>query len=91
MNALVFKDNMENQLYQYLNALPEYLSLLESMHAFIDAVKEIVRRYSNKYLEDDFEYYVAMSIVGLNFILSRLWKDQGFYTGENAQFCAFYC
>ncbi len=91
VNALVFKDNMENQLYQYLNALPEYLSLLESMHDFIDAVKEIVRRYSNKYLEDDFEYYVAMSIVGLNFILSRLWKDQGFYTGENAQFCAFYC
>ena len=74
-----------------MNKLPEYISLLENMRDFFDAVKEIVSRYSNKYLQDDLEYYVGMSIVELRSVLSRLWKDKGFYTGESAQFCLFYC
>ena len=82
---------MISRLHEYLNTLPEYISLLENMHNFINAVKEIVSRYSNKYLQDDFEYYVAMSIVELRSVLSRLWKDKGFYIGESAQFCVFYC
>ena len=68
-----------------------YISLLENMHGFIDTVKEIISRYSNKYLQDDLEYYVGMSIVELRSVLSRLWKDKGFYIGESAQFCVFYC
>ena len=89
VNALVFQNDMRNQLHEYLNTMPEYISLLENMHGFIDTVKEIISRYSNKYLQDDFEYYAAMSIVELRSVLSRLWKDKGFYTGESAQFCAF--
>ena len=91
VNALVFQDDMRSRLHEYLNTLPEYISLLENMRDFIDAVKEIVSRYSNKYLQDDFEYYVGMSIVELRSVLSRLWKDKGFYTSESAQFCVFYC
>lgn len=91
VNALVFQDEMRNRVHEYLNTLPEYISLLGNMHDFIDAVKEIVSRYSNKYLQDDFEYYVAMSIVELRSVCSRLWKDKGLYTDESAQFCAFYC
>lgn len=91
VNALVFQDDMRSGFHDYLNTLPEYISLLENMRDFIDAVKEIVSRYSNKYLQDDFEYYVGMSIVELRSVLSRLWKDKGFYTGESAQFCVFYC
>lgn len=89
VNALVFQNDMRNQLHEYLNTMPEYISLLENMHGFIDTVKEIISRYSNKYLQDDFEYYAAMSIVELRSVLPRLWKDKGFYTGESAQFCAF--
>lgn len=91
VNALVFQDDMISRLHEYLNKLPEYISLLENMRDFFDAVKEIVSRYSNKYLQDDLEYYVGMSIVELRSVLSRLWKDKGFYTGESAQFCLFYC
>lgn len=91
VNALVFQDDMISRLHEYLNTLPEYISLLENMRDFFDAVKEIVSRYSNKYLQDDLEYYVGMSIVELRSVLSRLWKDKGFYTGESAQFCLFYC
>lgn len=91
VNALVFQDDMRSRFHEYLNTLPEYISLLENMHNFIDAVKEIVSLYSNKYLKEDFEYYVVMSIVELRSVLSRLWKDKGFYTGESAQFCVFYC
>ena len=82
---------MKSRFHKYLNTLPEYISLLENMQNFINTVKEIVSRYSNKYLQDDFEYYVAMSIVELRSVLSRLWKDKGFYIGESAQFCVFYC
>ena len=91
VNALVFQNDMISRLHEYLNTLPEYISLLENMRDFFDAVKEIVSRYSNKYLQDDLEYYVGMSIVELRSVLSRLWKDKGFYTGESAQFCLFYC
>ena len=91
VNALVFQNDMRSRFHEYLNTFPEYISLLKNMRSFIDAVKEIVSRYSNKYLQDDFEYYVAMSIVELHSVLSRLWKDKGFYTGESAQFCVFYC
>ena len=91
VNALVFQDDMISRLHEYLNTLPEYISLLENMRDFFDAVKEIVSRYSNKYLQDDLEYYVGMSIVELRSVLSRLWKDKGFYTGESAQFCLFCC
>lgn len=91
VNAVVFKDNMKIRLHEYLNTLPEYISLVEDMRNFIGAVKEIIAQYSNKYLQDDFEYYVAMSVVELRSILSRLWKDKGLYTGESAQFCAFNC
>ena len=91
VNALVFQDDMISRLHEYLKKLPEYISLLENMRDFFDAVKEIVSRYSNKYLQDDLEYYVGMSIVELRSVLSRLWKDKGFYTGESAQFCLFYC
>ena len=91
VNALVFQDDMISRLHEYLNTLPEYISLLENMRDFFDAVKEIVSRYSNKYLQDDLEYYVGMSIVELRSVLSRLWKDKGFYIGESAQFCVFYC
>ena len=62
-----------------------------AMRDVINAVKGIVARYSNKYLEDDFEYYVSMSVIGIRSTLSRLWKDNGLYTGDSAQFCAFFC
>ena len=91
VNALVFKGDMKAQLDEYLETLPEYTSLLKDMRNFIGSAKEIVTRYSNKYLQDDFEYYVGMSVVELRSTLSRLWKDSGLYTGESAQFCAFYC
>lgn len=91
VNALVFKGDMKARLDEYVNTLPEYESLLTDMRTFFGEAKEIVARYSNKYLQDDFEYYVAMSVIGLRSTLSRLWKDNGLYTGEDAQFCAFYC
>lgn len=91
VNALVFKGDMKVRLDEYLNILLEYTSLLRDMKNFIGSAKEIIARYSNKYLQDDFEYYVAMSIVELRSTLSHLWKDNGLYTGESAQFCAFYC
>ena len=90
VNALVFKGDMKSQLNEYLDTLPEYKSLLEDMRRFISSAKEVVARYSNKYLQDDFEYYVAMSVIELRSTLSCLWKDNGLYIGESAQFCAFY-
>ena len=91
INALVFKDDMKAQLNEYLNTLPEYTSLLKDMKDFIDSAKEIVALHSNKYLQEDFEYYVAMSVVKLRSTLSLLWKNNGLYTGESGQFCAFFC
>ena len=80
---------MKFHLNEYLNTLSEYTSLHEDMRRFISSAKEVVARYSNKYLQDDFEYYVAMSVIELRSTLSRLWKDKGLYTGDSAQFCAF--
>ena len=91
VNAFVFQKDMKGQLDAYLMALPEYQVLQRDMQNFVAAAKAIVARYANAHLQDDFEYYVAMSAVGLRSTLSRLWKDNGFYTGESAQFCAFYC
>ena len=90
VNALVFKGDMQFQLNEYLDTLPDYKSLQEEMQRLISSAKEVVARYSNQYLHDDFEYYVAMSVIELRSTLSRHWKDKGFYTGESAQFCAFY-
>lgn len=91
VNALVFKGDMKVQMDDYLETLPEYGSLLSDMKHFVDDAKEVIAQYSNQYLKDDFEYYVAMSVSQLRFTLSRLWKDRGLYAGEGAQFCAFYC
>ncbi len=91
VNALVFQDDMKIHLREYLSTLPQYISLSAAMRDVINAVKGIVARYSNKYLEDDFEYYVSMSVIGIRSTLSRLWKDNGLYTGDSAQFCAFFC
>ncbi len=90
VNALVFQKGMKEKLDAYLMSLSEYKILQENMQSLVASAKEIIARYANAYLQDDFEYYVAMSVVELRFTLSRLWKDTGLYTGESAQFCAFY-
>lgn len=91
VNALVFRGDMNVRLDEYLKTLPEYTSTLKEMRHLIETAKEITARYSNQYLRDDFEYYVAMAVIYLRSTLSRLWKDNGLYTGESAQFCAFHC
>ena len=89
VNAILFKGEANEQLNAYICALPEYCAQKENMHQHIKKVKEIVARYGNPYLTEDFDYYVAMSIE-LRPIFARLWKDRGLYIGESAQFCAFY-
>ena len=91
VNAIVFKDKMEVQLKEYLCSLAGYKSLSKDMRNCIDTTKEIVAEYSNKYLKEDFEFYAAMSIVELRSVFARLWKDSGMYSGDSAQFCAFFC
>lgn len=89
VNALVFKGDMETRLQEALKALPDYTRLTEDMGRLTDAAKEIVARYANPYLKDDFEYYVAMSLANLRSTMARRWKDTGLYQGSSAQFCAF--
>ncbi len=91
VNALVFKGDMKTRLDEYLNTLPEYTSLTRDIKDLVESVKGIIAHYSNKYLHDDFEYYVGMSVLELRSTLSRFLKDNGLYPGESGQFCAFYC
>lgn len=87
--ALVFSDNTLKELKTYFTQLPEYRQLCEESQTYINDVREIISRYSLPYFEEDFDYYVGMSI-DLHDIFARLWKDKGLYTGGNAQFAALY-
>ena len=87
--ALVFSDTTLKELKTYFTQLPEYRQLCEETRTYIHDVREIISRYSLPYFEEDFDYYVGMSI-NLRDIFARLWKDNGLYTGGNAQFAALY-
>ena len=89
VNALVFRGDMEARLQEALKALPDYAHLSEAMGRLTDEAKDIVARYSNPYLKDDFEYYVMMSLTGLRSTLFRRLKDTSLYPSSSAQFCAF--
>ena len=66
------------------NAVGEWENVDES----VDRMKTVIEKYSNPYLEEDFEYYVAMSLMTRGF-LAPLWANNGYYKGNSAQFCAF--
>lgn len=57
------------------------------MYDLMGKTKQVISKYSVPYLEDDFDYYVAMSNVNRH-IMAALWKDKGLYTGNSCQFCA---
>ena len=67
------------------NAVGEWENVDES----VDRMKTVIEKYSNPYLEEDFEYYVAMSLMTRGF-LAPLWANNGLYKGNSAQFCALY-
>lgn len=76
-----------SEIMQPVWADSENTRLKEEMKELAKTAKDIVARYCSDSLKDDFEYYVANS----SFILSRmatLIKQNGLYTGGNAQFVA---
>lgn len=87
--APAIRNSDAGKIKEYLAALPEYRQLQEKMHVYIDAIREIIARYSVSYLKEDFDYYVGMSSE-LRHIFAALWIDRGLYTGKNAQFAALY-
>ncbi|MBE5873986.1 MAG: RNA polymerase sigma factor [Lachnospiraceae bacterium] len=88
--TVVFQEDNAKKLDAYLMSLPAYKQLEKEMRNYIQELTEVIRRYSVPYLEEDFDYYVAMSSE-LRSIFARLWKDKGLYTGGNARFAALYC
>lgn len=88
--ALTFCGDTAAKCTDYYSRLPEYRRLQEDMSRYMQAVKEIIARYSVSFLKEDFEYYVGMS-TQLRSIFAMLWKNSGLYSGGNAQFMAFYC
>lgn len=91
VNAVVFQDGADKKLMDVMKTVPEYLSLWEEMRQLVSEAREVVSHNAIRYLQEDFLYYVAMSLTGLRSVFARLWKDTGCYSGESAQFCAFFC
>lgn len=87
INALVFTSAESKEIQEYLRSLQDYKSLQAGMYDLMGKTKQVISKYSVPYLEDDFDYYVAMSNVNRH-IMAALWKDKGLYTGNSCQFCA---
>ncbi len=87
--AITIRNSDSGKITEYLGSLCEYRQLKEEMHEYIDGVRKIIARYCAPYLKEDFDYYVGMS-AELRSVFSMLWKNQGLYTGGNAQFSALY-
>ena len=87
INALVFTKAESKEIQEFLRSLPDYKKLQSEMFELMGNIKKVISKYSVPYLEDDFDYYVAMSNVNRH-IMAALWKDKGLYTGNSCQFCA---
>lgn len=88
INALVFTRQDYKEVQDFRRALPEYQELLPQMEEHILQMKKIISKYSVPYLEKDFDFYVAISNV-IRPIAAALWKEEGLYAGNSAQFYAF--
>ncbi len=87
INALIFTKAESKEIQEYLRSLPDYKRLREGMFELMGKTKQVISKYSVPYLEEDFDYYVAMSNVNRH-IMAALWKDKGLYNGNSCQFCA---
>lgn len=88
MRALVFRNEVVGEIREYLNGTAEYGQMKKEIGEYHEGVRKIITKYSVPCLEEDLDFYVAMSM-NLNPVFSMLWKDRGLYTGGNAQFAAF--
>ena len=89
VNAILIENEKNKELLVYIRSTADYCRLLEKMKQTVDRMKTVIEKYSNPYLEEDFEYYVAMSLMTRGF-LAPLWANNGLYKGNSAQFCALY-
>lgn len=88
INALVFTREDFKEVQDFMRALPEYQELLYKMGEHFLQMKKVISKYSVPYLEKDFDFYVAISNV-IRPIAAALWKEEGRYAGNSAQFYAF--
>lgn len=86
--ALVFRNEVVGEVRDYLSGLAEYRQLEKEIRDYNEGVRKIIMKYSVPCLEEDLDFYSAMSM-NLNTVTSMLWKDRGLYTGGNSQFAAF--
>lgn len=89
VNAILIENEKNKELLAYIRSTADYCRLLEKMKQTVDRMKTVIEKYSNPYLEEDFDYYVAMSLMTRGF-LAPLWANNGLYKGNSAQFCALY-
>lgn len=89
VNAILIENEKNKELLVYIRSTADYCRLLEKMKQTVDRMKTVIEKYSNPYLEEDFDYYVAMSLMTRGF-LAPLWANNGLYKGNSAQFCALY-
>ena len=89
VNAVLIENEKNEALLEYIRSTEDYCRLLEKSKQTVDRVKAVIEKYSNLYLKEDFDYYVAMSLTTRE-VFARLWADKGLYKGNSAQFCALY-
>lgn len=89
VNAILIENEKNKELLVYIRSTADYCRLLEKMKQTVDRMKTVIEKYSNPYLEEDFDYYVAMSLMTRGF-LAPIWANNGYYKGNSAQFCALY-
>lgn len=89
VNAVLIENEKNEALLEYIRSTEDYCRLLEKSKQTVDRVKAVIEKYSNPYLKEDFDYYVAMSLTTRE-VFARLWADKGLYKGNSAQFCALY-
>lgn len=86
--ALIFRGDAMEKTAGYVSSLSEYRQVREAMQHYTKEMRKVVARYSVRYLKEDFDYYVGMSM-DIRSVISVLWRDKGLYLGGNAQFAAF--
>lgn len=90
VNAFVFLPGVLPKILDFCDTLPLFAALKSDMAENVRQVRKTVAAAAHKRLREHVDYYAGMAATARRATMARAWKDQGLYTGDQGQFCAFF-
>lgn len=89
VNALLIDTTKKEKINQFLKQSLEYNNLLKIYRECIEQCKKIIKKYSNKTLQEDFDYYCAMLACFKPYYLNIL-KENRLYENKYRDFAILF-